>query len=60
MGKKPSHESKEPSYQLSLRLVLGFVLAQFLRASRQVVLETHLWSAQPPPHASQSSLPETC
>lgn len=41
MGKKPSHESNS-SYQLSLWLVLGGVLAQLLRAGRQVVLETHL------------------
>lgn len=38
MGKRPSHKSKEPSYQPNLWLVLGIVLAQYMRASRQVVL----------------------
>lgn len=38
MGKKPSQKSKEPTYELGPWLVLGDVLAQYLRASRQVVL----------------------
>ena len=38
MGKKPSQRSKEPTYELCPWLVLGDVLAQYLRASRQVVL----------------------
>lgn len=53
----PSQKSKEPTYQLSPWLVLDDVLAQYLRANRQVVLgslpavssaSSRCFSEQPP------------
>lgn len=55
--KMPSQKSKEPTYQLSPWLVLDDVLAQYLRANRQVVLgslpavssaSSRCFSEQPP------------